>query len=139
MFLLSPTTFCCDAWRASTVWRQFITRAIHETCFCCRSCNGRFFLSLLAVHELHGRRLHVFHKSRPYYWLLSRSQSGKNMSSCILQAYIIIELKIQNNITIFLDVGPPQDNWYATLSTWVTGLTLELQHSNLHQCTRTCN
>ncbi len=20
-----------------------ITRAVHETCFCCRSCNGRFF------------------------------------------------------------------------------------------------
>ncbi len=84
MFLLSPTTFCCVVWRASTVWRQslqkitrfmrrastlpqmtrntrftrrastllirfarhvlFITRAVHETCFCCRSCNGRFFL-----------------------------------------------------------------------------------------------
>ncbi len=83
MFLLSPTTFCCVVWHASTVWRQsprkitrftqrastlpqmtrntrlrdarvhyhirfaqcvlFITRVVHETCFCCRSCNGSFF------------------------------------------------------------------------------------------------
>ncbi len=28
--------------RASTLL-LFITRAVHETCFCCRSCNGRFF------------------------------------------------------------------------------------------------
>ncbi len=28
MFLLSPTTFCCVAWRASTVWRQYFCKTI---------------------------------------------------------------------------------------------------------------
>ncbi len=26
----------------------FITRAVHETCFCCQSCNGRFFWKFLS-------------------------------------------------------------------------------------------
>ncbi len=72
MFLLSPTTFCCVAWRASTVWHHirmtrnysiyatgstlllFITSAVHETCFCCRSCNrgGVHFLIIFFLKEI---------------------------------------------------------------------------------------
>ncbi len=30
MFLLSPTTFCCVAWRASIVWRQYFCETISQ-------------------------------------------------------------------------------------------------------------